>query len=142
MSTHALFIRALHQSKIAQGKSIALPVTFNITTFALAVVLMFGCFASVFAQHYQQTNLVSDIPGLAPVTDPNLVNPWGLARSATSPWWVADNGTGVSTLYNGAGQKLALVVTVPPPVGGVSPSAPTGIVSTEVRTSGPHVSSL
>ncbi len=128
MSTHALFIRALHQSKIAQGKSIALPVTFNITTFALAVVLMFGCFASVFAQHYQQTNLVSDIPGLAPVTDPNLVNPWGLARSATSPWWVADNGTGVSTLYNGAGQKLALVVTVPPPVGGVPPSAPTGIV--------------
>jgi uncharacterized protein (TIGR03118 family) len=84
--------------------------------------------ASVFAQRYQQTNLVSDVPGLAPVTDPNLVNPWGLAASATSPWWVADNGTGVSTLYNGAGQKVNLTVTVPPPVGGTPPSAPTGIV--------------
>jgi uncharacterized protein (TIGR03118 family) len=123
MSTHAVSFRGLPQRTIAVGKSIALP-----GTFALAVVLMFGCFASVFAQHYQQTNLVSDIPGLAPVTDPNLVNPWGLTSSATSPWWVADNGTGVSTLYNGAGQKLSLVVTVPPPVGGVPPSSPTGIV--------------
>src|ERR1041384_8256806 len=51
-------------------------------------------------QHYQQTNLVSDVSGLAPITDPHLVNPWGLARSATNPWWVADNGTGLSTLYD------------------------------------------
>jgi uncharacterized protein (TIGR03118 family) len=84
--------------------------------------------ASVQAQHYQQTNLVSDVPGLAPVTDANLVNPWGLASSATSPWWVADNGTGVSTLYNGAGVKQALTVTIPPPTGGSPPSAPTGVV--------------
>jgi uncharacterized protein (TIGR03118 family) len=123
MSTHIIFIRALHRSK-----SLASPATFNITTFTLAVVLMFGCFTSVFAQHYQQTNLVSDVPGLAPVTDANLVNPWGLISSATSPWWVADNGTGVSTLYTGAGQRIPLVVTVPTPVGGVPPSAPTGIV--------------
>src|SRR5438105_3732175 len=67
------------------------------------------------AQHYKQTNLVSDVPGLAASTDPDLVNPWGLTRSATSPWWVSDNGTGKSTLYNGAGNKLALVVTVAPP---------------------------
>ena len=58
---------------------------------------------NVFAQKFQQTNLVSDVPGLAATTDPHLVNPWGLARSATSPWWVSDNGTGVATLYNGAG---------------------------------------
>jgi uncharacterized protein (TIGR03118 family) len=71
-----------------------------------------------------QTNLVSNIPGLAAVTDPLLVNPWGMAASATSPWWVADNGTGVSTLYNGnTGAPSALVVTIPP-----SPSAPTGLV--------------
>ena len=80
------------------------------------------------AQHYRQTNLVSDIPNLAATTDTNLVNPWGLTRSSTSPWWVADNGTGVSTLYNGAGQAVPLVVTIPPPAGGSSPAAPTGIV--------------
>src|SRR5437870_5038677 len=82
----------------------------------------------VFAQQYQQTNLVSDVPGMAPVTDSSLVNPWGLTSSSTSPWWVADNGAGVSTLYNGAGQKLALTVTIPPPAGGTPPSAPTGVV--------------
>jgi len=110
------------------GKSIPSTETFTIKTLALSAVLMLGCFTGVFAQHYQQTNLVSDIPGLAPVTDAHLVNPWGLVASATSPFWVADNGTGVATLYNGAGQIIPLVVTVPPPPGGVPPSTPTGIV--------------
>jgi len=86
---------------------------------------------SASAQHYQQTNLVSDVPGLAATTDPNLVNPWGIARGPSSPWWVADNGTGVSTLYNGLGQPIPLVVTIPPPPGGTPPSAPTGIVFNE-----------
>src|SRR5258708_37540155 len=40
------------------------------------------------AQHYRQTNLVSNIVGMAPTTDPNLKNPWGLTRSAGSPWWI------------------------------------------------------
>ena len=57
--------------------------------------------------------LVSDQPGVAPVTDPDLVNPWGLTSSATSPWWVADNGTDKSTLYRGDGTKQGLVVSVP-----------------------------
>jgi uncharacterized protein (TIGR03118 family) len=56
--------------------------------------------------------LVSDQPGVAPVTDPDLVNPWGLTSSATSPWWVSDNGTDKSTLYRGDGTKQALVVSV------------------------------
>jgi uncharacterized protein (TIGR03118 family) len=94
----------------------------------LAIVATLCLCSSVFAQHYQQTNLVSDIPGLAVTTDPNLVNPWGLTRSSTSPWWVSDNGTGVSTLYNGSGQIVPLVVTIPPPPGGTPPSAPTGTV--------------
>src|SRR5262249_55390352 len=47
--------------------------------------------------------LVSDIPGAAATTDPNLVNAWGLARSGTSPWWVADNETMKTTVYNSAG---------------------------------------
>ena len=65
------------------------------------------------AQHYKQTNLISDLPGMAAATDANLVNPWGLSRSSTSPWWVSDNGTGVSTLYSGTGSAIPLVVTIP-----------------------------
>jgi len=79
-------------------------------------------------RRYLQTNLVADVPGVAPVTDPNLVNPWGLSRNATSAWWVSDAGTGLSTLYNGAGAKLALVVTVPSGAGLPAPSTPTGTV--------------
>jgi len=83
----------------------------------------------LFAQrYYAQVNLVSDVPGLAARTDPNLVNPWGISRSATSPFWVSDNGAGVATLYNGAGTPLSLVVTVPPPAGGSGPATPTGQV--------------
>src|ERR1044071_2540664 len=70
------------------------------------------------AAGYFVTNLVSDVPGLAPIVDPNLVNPWGLTRSNASPWWVADNGTGVSTLYEGNGTPRPLIVTIPPPAGG------------------------
>jgi len=80
------------------------------------------------AQHYDQTNLVSDIPGLAAHTDPDLVNSWGLTRAAASFWWVNDNGTGVATLYNGVGEKQALVVSIPPPPGVTSAATPTGIV--------------
>jgi uncharacterized protein (TIGR03118 family) len=65
------------------------------------------------AQHYKQTNLISNIPGMAVATDPNLVNPWGISRSSGSPWWVSDNGQGVSTLYTGAGAINPLVVTIP-----------------------------
>ncbi len=76
--------------------------------------------------------LVSDIPGEAPVTDPNLVNPWGIAYSPTGPFWVADNHTGVSTLYDGSGQPQSLVVTIPPPAGGGGPGTPTGVAFNDV----------
>jgi len=66
-----------------------------------------------FGQHYNQTNLVSNTSGVAPVTDPQLINPWGLSRSSGSPWWISDNATGFSTLYNGAGIKQSLIVTIP-----------------------------
>jgi uncharacterized protein (TIGR03118 family) len=81
---------------------------------------------------YQQTNLVSDLPGAAAVTDPHLVNAWGMSHSPTSPWWISDNGTGVSTLYNGNGAPFPLgsplVVTIPPPLGSPAGTlaAPTG----------------
>jgi uncharacterized protein (TIGR03118 family) len=79
---------------------------------------------------YQQTNLVSDLTGVAQFTDPNLVNSWGLVHGPTTPWWVADNGTGVSTLYNGGGVKLPLTVTVPTPMDSHAgtTSAPTGVI--------------
>lgn len=65
------------------------------------------------AQHYLKTNLTADQAGVAANTDTNLVNPWGLSRNSTSPWWVSDNGTGLSTLYDGTGAAKSLVVTIP-----------------------------
>jgi uncharacterized protein (TIGR03118 family) len=61
---------------------------------------------------YTVTPLVSDQPGVAPNTDPNLVNAWGLTAGPTTPWWVADNGTDKSTLYGGDGTPRSLVVDV------------------------------
>jgi len=78
-----------------------------------AAALALALPAAAFAQHYTQTNLVSNVSGVAPVTDPQLINPWGLSRGSASPWWVSDAGTGLSTLYNGAGAKQSLVVTIP-----------------------------
>ena len=93
---------------------------------AVIVVALLGAIASSAAAApllgFTQTNLVSNISGLALVTDPQLTNPWGISMSATSPFWVADNGSGFSTLYNSAGTKQALVVTIP---GGL----PTGTVN-------------
>jgi uncharacterized protein (TIGR03118 family) len=83
---------------------------------SLALVAALQAAAGPPGGDYTVTPLASNIPGAAPVTDPDLVNGWGLARSATSPWWVADNGpnpsTSKSTLYNQAGAKQALTVNV------------------------------
>src|SRR5207248_11035973 len=76
------------------------------------------------AQSYTQHNLVSDLPGGAPTTDPNLVNPWGIVFPPTGPFWISDNNAGVSTLYDGNGNPFPvgspLVVMIPPPTGGRS----------------------
>src|SRR5581483_10651068 len=91
--------------------------------------------AAVLAQNaYQQTNLVSDLPQLVGndpnKVDPNLVNPWGISRGPNTPFWVSDNGTGVTSLYNGAGNIIPRVFTIPPPPGSPAgtTSAPTGQV--------------
>jgi len=98
----------------------------------IAAVLAFS--ARGMAQAYQQTNLVSDIQGLAQnppngQPDTQLVNPWGLIASPTSPWWLSDNNAGVSTLDNGQGVKQGLVVNIPSPKSGVV-GTPTGVVFT------------
>jgi uncharacterized protein (TIGR03118 family) len=82
---------------------------------------------SLHADSYTQFNLVSDIPGLAAHTDSNLINPWGVSFTATSPFWVSNQGRGTATLYDGAGNANTLVVTIP---GGTGPvSGPTGQVA-------------
>jgi uncharacterized protein (TIGR03118 family) len=70
---------------------------------------------------YSVTNLVSDVSGVAANTDSNLVNAWGLTSTAGSPWWVADNGMDVSTVYRANGTTARAPVAVS--------SAPTGAVS-------------
>lgn len=110
--------------------------------FTTAILLLLLVPVAAYAQannahgFYQQANLVSDLPNIAQVQDPNLVNSWGLSHGPTSPWWVSDNGTGVATLYNGNGTPVnplppgtpPLVVTIPVPAG-VTTAAPTGNVS-------------
>lgn len=76
---------------------------------------------------YQQTNLVSDLPGVAQHMDTNLANPWGIDRGPETPFWIADNKTGLSTIYDGKGNARPLVVAIPPPAGMAPPSAPTGV---------------
>src|SRR5215471_9391485 len=81
---------------------------------------------------FSQTNLVSDIPGMAKITDPNLVNPWGMALGLNSGLWVSGNGTGKATAYDGTGQAIPSgspqVVTIPAP-GGMGTSSPTGVAT-------------
>ncbi len=77
---------------------------------------------------YEQHNLVSDMPGLAGLTDPNLVNPWGIAYGPTTPFWIADNHSGASSIYDGNGVQTRTAVTIPTAAGGAPPASPTGIV--------------
>ncbi|MGD0868661.1 MAG: TIGR03118 family protein [Bryobacteraceae bacterium] len=80
------------------------------------------------ANAYLVHNLVADQPGIADFTDPNLINPWGFATSATSPFWLTDGGTGLSTVYSSNGTPSATKPSVPPSAKGTTPSTPTGIV--------------
>src|SRR5215469_6351963 len=80
------------------------------------------------ANAYVRHDLVADQPGVADVTDPNLINPWGISISGTSPFWVSNTGSGTSTLYNGSGTITPLVVTIPAATSGAK-GTPTGQVS-------------
>src|SRR5262245_47272271 len=107
--------------------SLARPPGRRLSALALATAALLALAAPAHGPgigHYAQGDLVSDVPGAAELPDPSLVNAWGLAFSPTSPAWVADNGTDVSTLYTDAGgtgpaTKVPLTVSIP---GG----APTG----------------
>src|SRR5258708_2395707 len=77
---------------------------------------------SLLSANVLQTNLVSDLPGVAQFQDPNLVNPWGISQGP-GPLWISDNNAGVSTIYNGQGQQQnpldpalpPLIVSIPTP---------------------------
>jgi uncharacterized protein (TIGR03118 family) len=113
------------------------PSVFALSRQLRAVAVVVGLVAALVAfvgpataaptvNRFDQINVVSDLPGVAPILDPLLVNPWGLALSPTSPLWVANNGSGTATLYRGDGGgtpfvKAALEVTV-------TNGAPTGQV--------------
>jgi uncharacterized protein (TIGR03118 family) len=91
----------------------------------VAVVMVPLLTPGAFATSFEQTNLVSDLPGLAANQDPNLLNPWGMANNAGSPFWISDQGANVATLYNGAG------ISQPPgqPLVVSTPLGPTGVVA-------------
>ena len=89
------------------------------------------------ATPYVQHNLVSDVPGLADQTDANLVNPWGISMSSSSPFWVSNNHSGVTSVYDGTGKPAPaanpIVVKIPVPPGGNPPAAPSGQVFNDTQ---------
>ena len=93
---------------------------------------------------FVQTNLVSDIPGLAVLTDGELVNPWGVSHTTTSPFWVSNQGTNTATLYAVTDKTNISKVNINPPAGFVAipttaggPQGPTGQVSNTNTSSFP-----
>jgi hypothetical protein len=72
-----------------------------------------ACFSNTASAQYQLTRLDSNQFNNAQGDDPLIVNAWGLARGAIGPWWLSDQGSGWATIYNGAGVKQGLVVSVP-----------------------------
>ena len=104
---------------------------------ASVIAIAASCAGAGQSLAYVQTNLVSDVAGLATITDPLLVNPWGMARSATSPFWTSNQGTNTSTLYAVTGTTTVSQVTsvnaqgfvdIPTTAGG-PPQGPTGQVN-------------
>src|SRR5436190_19200835 len=104
----------------------------------IAVGALAGTAAAAHASIYQQIDLNTDsnanlialgYPTTNNPDNPDLINPWGISHSSTSPFWLSDNGAGKSTLYNGAGVKQALIVTIPtPPSQTPGTATPTGQV--------------
>src|ERR1700693_3569306 len=107
----------------------------NRTLLSFALLMTLAVPSGLWAQQagYSQTNLVSNTAGVAKTTDSQLLNPWGISILPGQDFWVANNNSGTSTLYDAQGNKNALVVTIPGatknPNGNCSPGCPTGTVS-------------
>jgi uncharacterized protein (TIGR03118 family) len=123
----------------------------NLAVSLLAAGALVGAAPSAQASLYQQIDLNTDsnanlvalgYPGTNNPDNPDLVNPWGISHSPTSPFWLSDNGAGLTTLYNGAGVKQQLIVTIAPPLSpppGFTNSSPTGQVRNGVVPTGFNV---
>jgi len=112
--------------------------TLALAVAAVAAAALAGSAPAAEKNIYVVHNLVSDQPGQADHTDANLVNAWGLTAGPTSPWWVADNGTDVATIYNASGVASTLVVEVGGgPTGAVFNGGPHFVVSDGAGHSGP-----
>src|ERR1700722_2081997 len=111
-------------------------------TFSLfAIVIAFAIPSKMLAQQagFSQTDLVSNTAGVAKTTDSQLLSPWGISFIPGSDFWIANNNSGTSTLYDNQGTKDAgLVVTIPMaaknPNGNCSPGCPTGTVANANNT--------
>jgi uncharacterized protein (TIGR03118 family) len=99
----------------------------SVLGYASSVALMLMLVSSMAAAQYKLTHLVSNQAGMAAHTDPLLVNAWGLVYGPGGPFWISDNGSGLSTLYTASGVKEGLEVEVPT-AGSDGPGSPTGIV--------------
>jgi uncharacterized protein (TIGR03118 family) len=93
----------------------------------LAVAAVGSLPAQVTGNTFLVHNLVSDLPNIADHQDTNLVNPWGNGFG-TTPFWIGNNGSGTSTIYDGYGTKSALVVSIPAPGGATSGGTVTGVI--------------
>ena len=105
----------------------------NLKVFVAALTFMSALLPTMArAQHYTQTNLVSNLSGVAPTRDPNLQNAWGLVHGPSTPWWVSNNAGGTSTLYSinstGGANIVPLVVTIPNAPSQPAPGSPTGVM--------------
>ncbi|MEA2634666.1 MAG: hypothetical protein QOH92_1433 [Chloroflexota bacterium] len=123
MSVHALRSR----------RTVGLGALILVVLVGLGVLLTQKSPAAAPGGSYLQTNIVSDVKGTAAVTDPKLINPWGIVAGPGTPFWIADNSTGVSTLYTGTGAPCPgapASVAIPAPAGSAPDAAgtPTGTV--------------
>src|SRR5436190_6121486 len=106
-------------------------------TLTLSVMLLCAGRLAPAASGYLVRNLISDQAGVADLTDPNLVNGWGIAISAASPFWICDGGTGLSTVYTASATTVAVTTTkaaIPPSSNGGNKVC-TGIVVNSATTS-------
>jgi hypothetical protein len=109
----------------------------NEIAFTICLGLALTLLSSSALGQYQLTNLDSNQAKTARFIDPLQVNGWGIARTAGGPWWVSDEGSGWSTLYNGEGAKQGLIVSVPS-FNGAGPGQPDGnCLQRNGRISGP-----
>jgi hypothetical protein len=131
MKSHRHAANSLWKTTAARRALIALAIVIT-----AAFALRFRTKAADAAPTFTQTNLVSDTAGMAKTTDPNLVNPWGMALGINSGIWVSDEGTGKATTYDGTGKVIStgsgFNVTIPGASAGTN-AKPTGIATNDTQ---------